>query len=100
MGAYTISGAVAFNGLPLAKCIYSVSSTHWNVVRQALKEFLENKSLTHLSNETVNKSSNSANSGISMAFPNIYTQKFQPKIWQQKNLKQKHRVQFYLFKKQ
>jgi len=22
MGAYTLSGAVAFNGIPLAKCIY------------------------------------------------------------------------------
>jgi ornithine decarboxylase len=77
MGAYTISGAVAFNGLPLAKCIYSVSSSHWNVVRLALHEFLANNSSNNLTNETINKNSNSGNSGISMAFPNIYTQKYE-----------------------
>lgn len=34
MGAYTISGAVAFNGIPLAKCIYT-ASTSWDTIKDA-----------------------------------------------------------------
>jgi len=34
MGAYTISGAVAFNGIPLARCIYTVS-TSWDTIKYA-----------------------------------------------------------------
>lgn len=34
MGAYTISGAVAFNGIPLARCIY-VASTSWDTIKNA-----------------------------------------------------------------
>lgn len=37
MGAYTISGAVEFNGLPLAKLIYSVS-TSWNTIKNAFTD--------------------------------------------------------------
>ena len=37
MGAYTISGAVAFNGIPLAKCIY-VASTSWETINNAFVE--------------------------------------------------------------
>ncbi len=34
MGAYTISGAVPFNGIPLARCIYT-ASTSWNTIKDA-----------------------------------------------------------------
>lgn len=34
MGAYTISGAVAFNGIPLARCIYT-ASTSWETIKNA-----------------------------------------------------------------
>lgn len=37
MGAYTISGAVAFNGIPLAKCIY-VASTSWSTIKDAFTD--------------------------------------------------------------
>lgn len=37
MGAYTISGAVAFNGIPLARCIY-VASTSWNTIKDAFTD--------------------------------------------------------------
>lgn len=37
MGAYTISGAVAFNGIPLARCIY-VASTSWDIIKDAFDE--------------------------------------------------------------
>ena len=68
MGAYTISGAVAFNGLPLAKCIYSVSSS-WNEVKQALKEVFDNKLLKNISNDNKLNITN----GISLTFPNFIT---------------------------
>jgi len=37
MGAYTISGAVPFNGIPLARCIYT-ASTSWNIIKHAFDE--------------------------------------------------------------
>jgi len=37
MGAYTLSGAVAFNGIPLARCIY-VASTSWDTIKNAFVE--------------------------------------------------------------
>lgn len=37
MGAYTISGAVAFNGIPLAKCIYT-ASTSWTTIKNAFTD--------------------------------------------------------------
>jgi len=37
MGAYTISGAVAFNGIPLARCIY-IASTSWETIKEAFTE--------------------------------------------------------------
>lgn len=40
MGAYTISGAVAFNGIPLAKCIY-VASTSWETIKEAFAETVD-----------------------------------------------------------
>jgi len=40
MGAYTISGAVAFNGIPLARCIYTVS-TSWETIKDAFVDTTE-----------------------------------------------------------
>ncbi|RNA41493.1 ornithine decarboxylase [Brachionus plicatilis] len=40
MGAYTISGAVAFNGIPLPKSIYTVS-TSWKTIEAAFSNNLE-----------------------------------------------------------
>jgi hypothetical protein len=37
MGAYTLSGAVAFNGIPLARCIYVVSQS-WDTIKEAFTE--------------------------------------------------------------
>jgi hypothetical protein len=37
MGAYTISGAVAFNGIPLPKCIYTISSS-WDIIKNAFAD--------------------------------------------------------------
>lgn len=37
MGAYTLSGAVAFNGIPLARCIY-VASTSWDTIKNAFDD--------------------------------------------------------------
>jgi len=38
MGAYTISGAVEFNGIPLARSIYTVS-TSWNTIQDAFIDY-------------------------------------------------------------
>jgi hypothetical protein len=43
MGAYTISGAVPFNCIPLARCIY-IASTSWNTIQNA---FLEHETDEH-----------------------------------------------------
>lgn len=40
MGAYTLSGAVAFNGIPLARCIYTVS-TSWETIKGAFAADIE-----------------------------------------------------------
>ena len=37
MGAYTLSGAVAFNGIPLARCIYVVSQS-WETIKDAFND--------------------------------------------------------------
>ena len=37
MGAYTIAGAVPFNGIPLARCIYT-ASTSWSTIKYAFDE--------------------------------------------------------------
>lgn len=67
MGAYTISGAVAFNGLPLAKCIYSVS-TSWNEVKQALTEFFDGQVIDAFDSKKVSN-------GVSLAFPSFFNTK-------------------------
>lgn len=47
MGAYTISGAVAFNGIPLAKCIY-VASTLWESIKDAFTDSSDELSMSGL----------------------------------------------------
>jgi len=37
MGAYTLSGAVAFNGIPLPRCIY-VASHSWDTIKDAFND--------------------------------------------------------------
>lgn len=51
MGAYTISGAVAFNGIPLAKCIYT-ASTSWETIKDAFTESPDNQ-IKNMLKETV-----------------------------------------------
>lgn len=53
MGAYTIAGACAFNGIPLPKTVY-MASTSWNTIKRAFyddnKEYFQqnNKTAAHL----------------------------------------------------
>jgi len=55
MGAYTISGAVAFNGIPLARCIY-VASTSWETIKDAFNEQLDEPIVSLLKEATSNSS--------------------------------------------
>lgn len=55
MGAYTISGAVAFNGIPLARCIY-VASTSWETIKDAFSEQLDEPIVSLLKEATSNSS--------------------------------------------
>jgi len=61
MGAYTISGAVAFNGIPLARCIY-VASTSWDIIKEAFNEPVDE---TYLN---VNGNSSTCAAAASLAF--------------------------------
>lgn len=47
MGAYTISGAVAFNGIPLARCIYT-ASTSWDTIKYAFTDSNDDQILNFL----------------------------------------------------
>lgn len=38
MGAYTLSGAVPYNGIPLPRCIYVVSVTSWVTLKNAFED--------------------------------------------------------------
>jgi len=70
MGAYTLSGAVAFNGIPLAKCIYT-ASTSWNTIKEAFT----NAEDEHISRVLRDASSNTcAVSASNFAFPNAFKQ--------------------------
>lgn len=59
MGAYTISGAVAFNGIPLARCIY-VASTSWDTIKDAFNDQLEDSLVNSLIKEASNNSNTCA----------------------------------------
>lgn len=61
MGAYTISGAVAFNGIPLARCIY-VASTSWDTIKEAFNEPVDEAYLN------VNGNSSTCAAAASLAF--------------------------------
>lgn len=53
MGAYTLSGAVAFNGIPLARCIY-VASTSWDTIKNAFDEsFVDDSGITAVNNTSL-----------------------------------------------
>jgi ornithine decarboxylase len=51
MGAYTISGAVAFNGIPVPKCIYTVSHS-WDIIKQAYMDMHDEPIVMALFDET------------------------------------------------
>jgi hypothetical protein len=51
MGAYTISGAVAFNGIPLARSVY-VASTSWDTIKNAFDDQCDDSLLTTFMNAT------------------------------------------------
>lgn len=70
MGAYTLSGAVAFNGIPLAKCIYT-ASTSWNIIKEAFTDTEDE----HISRVLRDASSNTcAVSAANFVFPNAFKQ--------------------------
>ena len=51
MGAYTISGAVAFNGIPLPKSVYTVSSS-WKTIQAAFINNQHEEMVTPFANNT------------------------------------------------
>jgi len=51
MGAYTISGAVAFNGIPVPKCIYTVSHS-WEIIKNAFADMHDEPIVMALFDET------------------------------------------------
>jgi len=56
MGAYTISAAVEFNGLPFGKPIYFMSKQFWNSVKTAFQPIQRKSQLIRLnSNECSNE---------------------------------------------
>lgn len=59
MGAYTISGAVAFNGIPLARCIY-VAHTSWETIKEAFTEPVDEPSVNSLLKDVNSNSSTCA----------------------------------------
>lgn len=59
MGAYTLSGAVAFNGIPLARCIY-VASTSWDTIKDAFNEPADEPLVNSLLKEATSNSSTCA----------------------------------------
>jgi ornithine decarboxylase len=71
MGAYTLSGAVAFNGIPLAKCIY-VASTSWETIKAAFNEPMDEPLVCSLLKEATSNSSTCA-AAATMAFTRALT---------------------------
>jgi len=51
MGAYTISGAVAFNGIPVPNCIYTVSHS-WDIIKNAFADMHDEPIVMALFDET------------------------------------------------
>lgn len=69
MGAYTLSGAVAFNGIPLARSIYT-ASTSWNIIKEAFTESTDDIS-NLLRETTINKGGCGAAAAV---FKNVLNQ--------------------------
>lgn len=63
MGAYTISGAVAFNGIPLGRCIYT-ASTSWNTIKNAFTNSADNQISYLMKDAPVNSSTCAAAAAI------------------------------------
>lgn len=59
MGAYTLSGAVPFNGIPLPRCIY-VASTSWDTIKEAFTEPADEPLVNNLLKEATSNSSTCA----------------------------------------
>ena len=66
MGAYTISGAVAFNGIPLARCIY-VASTSWETIKDAFTE-QDDEAIVYNSMKEPNSNSSTCAAAATLAF--------------------------------
>lgn len=52
MGAYTLSGAVPFNGIPLARCIYVTTESLWDTISKAFDETTTSSSISSLDEST------------------------------------------------
>jgi ornithine decarboxylase len=63
MGAYTLSGAVAFNGIPLARCIYT-ASTSWDIIKEAFKDEMNFEGIKTDSDNNESLSSSSSNKAL------------------------------------
>jgi hypothetical protein len=63
MGAYTISGAVPFNGIPLARCIYVVA-TSWDTIKEAFVESADEQ----LYMQNINNNSSTCAAAATLAF--------------------------------
>jgi ornithine decarboxylase len=71
MGAYTISGAVAFNGIPLARCIY-VASQSWETIKEAFTELDDEPLVNSLIKEATSNSSTCA-AAATLAFTRVFS---------------------------
>lgn len=85
MGAYTLSGAVAFNGIPLARCIY-VASTSWDTIKEAFDEQVDEPLVDNIFKEATSNSSTCA-AAATLAFSRaISSMQGQQKQIQMENL--------------
>jgi len=75
MGAYTLSGAVAFNGIPLARCIY-IASTSWDTIKDAFTEPSDEPLANNLLKEATSNSSTCA-AAATLAFSRAQQQQQQ-----------------------
>lgn len=68
MGAYTLSGAVPFNGIPLARCVYVVAQS-WDTIKEAFNETLIDEQLviSLLKEATTNSSTCAAAATLALA---------------------------------
>jgi len=82
MGAYTISGAVAFNGIPLARCIY-VASTSWETIKEAFTEPADEPMVNNLLLKDVNSNSSTCAAAATLAFTRCISASIQQQQQQQ-----------------